>query len=101
MAETAPAGCIFCGIVNGELRSEKVYEDEEVLAFRDINPKAPVHVLVIPKKHIPSLREVTAAHERLLGLLRSWTGVFHPRDPIGFRRVHDVHAGDEVLAGQP
>ncbi len=51
------ADCLFCGIVAGEVPSEKVYEDDEVLAFRDINPQAPHHVLVIPKKHIASLAE--------------------------------------------
>lgn len=47
--------CLFCKIIKGEIPSEKVYEDEFVLAFRDINPAAPIHVLVIPKKHIDSL----------------------------------------------
>ena len=47
--------CLFCKIINGDIPSEKVYEDEYVLAFRDINPAAPIHILVIPKKHIDSL----------------------------------------------
>ena len=47
--------CLFCKIIKGEIPSEKVYEDEFVLAFRDINPAAPIHILVIPKKHIDSL----------------------------------------------
>ena len=51
--------CLFCRIVSGEIPSAKVYEDEKILAFRDINPQAPVHVLVIPKEHIPSLDGVT------------------------------------------
>ena len=51
--------CIFCKIINGDIPSEKVYEDESVLAFKDIHPAAPIHVLVIPKKHIKSLLEVT------------------------------------------
>ena len=46
--------CIFCRIIKGEIPSAKVYEDEEILAFNDINPAAPIHVLVIPKKHIKS-----------------------------------------------
>ena len=56
--------CLFCKIISGEIPSSKVYEDETVYAFRDINPQAPVHVLVIPKKHVASLDEadqVTAA----------------------------------------
>ncbi|MBQ3403514.1 MAG: histidine triad nucleotide-binding protein [Synergistaceae bacterium] len=50
--------CIFCKIANGEIPSNFVYEDENVAAFRDVNPQAPVHVLVIPKKHIASSAEV-------------------------------------------
>ncbi len=50
--------CLFCKIVNGEIPAEKVYEDEKVLAFKDINPAAPVHVLVIPKQHITSVAQV-------------------------------------------
>jgi histidine triad (HIT) family protein len=47
--------CIFCKMVKGEIKCNKVYEDDEFLAFRDINPQAPVHILVIPKKHIEKL----------------------------------------------
>ncbi len=50
--------CLFCKIIKGEIPSSKVYEDEDVLAFRDINPAAPIHILLIPKKHISSLAEV-------------------------------------------
>lgn len=51
-------GCIFCKIVNGEVPSSKVYEDDLVLAFDDIQPLAPVHVVVVPKKHIPDINEL-------------------------------------------
>ena len=50
--------CLFCKIVKGEIPSAKVYENENVYAFRDINPQAPVHVLVVPKKHVASVSEV-------------------------------------------
>lgn len=50
--------CVFCKIVEGKIPSTKVYEDEEVLAFKDINPIAPIHILIIPKKHIKSLTEL-------------------------------------------
>lgn len=60
-------GCIFCKIVKGELPSEKEYEDDEVLAFHDIYPKAPVHILVIPKKHIANLADVSSDDQSLLG----------------------------------
>ena len=52
--------CLFCKIISGEIPSTKVYEDENIYAFKDINPEAPCHVLVIPKKHIASMDEVTA-----------------------------------------
>ena len=52
--------CIFCKIIAGDIPSSKVYEDEKVYAFRDINPMAPVHVLVVPKEHIPSADAVSA-----------------------------------------
>jgi histidine triad (HIT) family protein len=58
--------CIFCKIINGEIPSEKVYEDEEILAFKDINPAAPVHILVIPKKHIKSLLEVNEEDSKII-----------------------------------
>lgn len=50
--------CLFCKIINGEIPSEKVYESETILAFKDINPQAPVHILVIPKMHIESLNGI-------------------------------------------
>ena len=50
--------CLFCKIIAGEIPSEKVYEDDEVLAFKDINPMAPVHILIIPKKHIDGADEL-------------------------------------------
>ena len=52
------AECIFCKIVNGEIPSDKVYEDDELIAFKDINPEAPVHIIIIPKKHIESLNSI-------------------------------------------
>jgi histidine triad (HIT) family protein len=61
------ADCLFCRIVRGEVPSKKVYEDEHTLAFDDINPQAPTHVLVIPKKHIAGLKEATAEDADLLG----------------------------------
>jgi len=52
--------CLFCKIIAGEIPSAKVYEDDDMLAFKDINPEAPCHVLVIPKKHIASVDEINA-----------------------------------------
>jgi histidine triad (HIT) family protein len=59
--------CIFCRIVRGEIPATKVYEDEHILAFHDIRPAAPVHLLVIPKRHVPSLYEAQAGDEPALG----------------------------------
>ena len=58
--------CLFCKIVAGEIPSTKVYEDEKVLAFRDIAPQAPTHILVIPKEHIPSVDGVTAENSAVI-----------------------------------
>ncbi len=59
--------CIFCKIINGEIPSKKVYEDEHVVAFHDINPIAPTHVLVIPRKHISSVLELKEEDKELVG----------------------------------
>ncbi len=58
--------CLFCKIVRGEIPSTKVYEDEKVLAFRDIAPMAPTHILVIPKAHIASVNEVNAENAAIV-----------------------------------
>lgn len=61
--------CIFCRIVSGEIPGAKVYSDEQVTAFRDINPAAPVHILVVPNKHIASTNDIEEADEQLMGHL--------------------------------
>ena len=70
-APTVPANhdpnCLFCKIASGKIPSKKVYEDEEIFAFHDINPWAPVHFLLIPKAHIPSMAHLTDAHTGLMG----------------------------------
>jgi len=59
--------CIFCKIINGDINSDKLYEDDEIFIFKDIHPAAPVHFLVIPKRHIPNVMETTDADAALLG----------------------------------
>lgn len=59
--------CLFCKIVKGEVPSTKIYEDESIYAFKDINPVAPVHILVIPKKHIESLNDIKEEDKDLIG----------------------------------
>ncbi len=71
---TTPESCIFCRIVRGEIPSQKVYEDDEVLAFKDVRPAAPVHVLLVPKLHIASLYEADLAQAPLLGRMLGLTG---------------------------
>ena len=61
--------CVFCKIVRGEIPCKKVFEDADILAFHDIHPLAPVHFMIIPKKHIDSLADCDASHEALLGKL--------------------------------
>ncbi len=58
--------CVFCKIVAGDIPSTKVYEDERVLAFRDINPEAPVHILVVPKEHISSCDEINCDNSEII-----------------------------------
>lgn len=65
--------CIFCRIVAGEIPAKKIHEDEQVFAFHDIDPKAPTHILVIPKKHVPSLAHAEAGEEETLGRLLATT----------------------------
>ena len=63
--------CLFCKIIAGEIPSKKIYEDEKVFAFYDIDPKAPVHFLVVPKKHISAPSEITEADELIVGHIYS------------------------------
>ena len=69
MEKNVPDNCIFCKIIKGEIPSKKIYEDDEVLAFHDITPQAPVHFLIIPKRHIANLSETEPEDCALLGRL--------------------------------
>jgi len=61
--------CVFCKIVRGEIPCKKIFEDADILAFHDIHPLAPVHFMIIPKKHIDSLADCDSSHQALLGKL--------------------------------
>jgi histidine triad (HIT) family protein len=61
--------CLFCKIIKGEIPSQKVYEDDDILAFRDINPAAPAHILVIPKEHIEGADDLEEFHSELIAKL--------------------------------
>jgi len=65
------ADCIFCKIIKRELDADIVYEDEIAVAFKDINPAAPVHILVVPRKHIPTLLDIEKDDEALIGYMHS------------------------------
>ena len=59
--------CLFCKIAKGEVPSDIVYEDDKIIAFKDIHPKAPVHILILPKKHIPSVNQLEPEDKELVG----------------------------------
>lgn len=81
--------CLFCKIAAGEIPAKKAYEDEEMLAFHDISPRAPLHLLVIPKLHIASLQEAQAEHAPLLGrmMVRMSALARDHGSPEGFRLI--------------
>ena len=88
--------CLFCRIVAGEIPAEVVHQDERSIAFRDINPQAPTHVLVIPREHIESLDEASQRDEALLGhLLRVAARVANEQELSegGYRTVINTGAG--------
>jgi histidine triad (HIT) family protein len=88
--------CLFCRIVAGEISSDIVYQDERCLAFRDINPQAPVHALVIPREHLDSLDDASQKDEALLGhLLRVAARVANEQglSESGYRTTINTGAG--------
>ncbi len=93
--------CIFCKIANKEIPAKIVYEDAQAVAFEDLNPQAPMHVLVIPKKHIPTILEVTGEDNALVGHLFQIAGRIATDNGIaqrGFRMVINCNseAGQSV-----
>ena len=81
--------CLFCKIARGEIPSRKVYEDEDVFAFHDIQPLTPVHFMIIPKLHLPSLAEADLSHQAVLGKMLALAGRLAREQglPDGFRCV--------------
>jgi len=85
--------CIFCKIINKEIPSETVYKDKNILAFKDIYPKAPIHLLIIPKKHIPSINYLKKKDEVLIGelfLVAKKLAKEYKIDKIGYRLIFNV-----------
>ena len=93
--------CLFCKIIAGRVPSKKVYEDEKAYAFEDINPQAPTHVLVIPKKHIADIKEATDADAEIIGYLNLVAGRIARERELkhGYRTVYNVgpDAGQSVF----
>ena len=92
--------CIFCKIARGEIPSRKVYEDEDVFAFDDIHPVAPVHFMIIPKTHIPSLAEAAPEHQALLGKMLALAGPLARGQGLdnGFRSIINTgHIGRQEV----
>jgi histidine triad (HIT) family protein len=87
--------CLFCKIGSGEIPAVKIYEDESIVAFNDINPQAPLHVLVIPREHITSLNDLEASHDGLMGaMLRRGAVIAASRGygARGYRTVFNCNA---------
>ena len=94
------ADCLFCKIIQGDIPTQKVYEDNDVFAFHDIHPKARVHILIVPKKHIPTAMDVTREEEVLMGkLIRSAYEVSKEFGLLGYRLQVNVgqHGGQEIF----
>jgi len=104
--------CLFCKIAAGEIPARMLYQDEQVFAFADINPQAPTHILVLPRKHIQSLAHMEEGDEALLGHLLSVSVAIAKKEGLvrGFRTV--INSGEEggqtvdhlhvhVLGGRP
>ncbi|AOV17279.1 histidine triad nucleotide-binding protein [Acidihalobacter aeolianus] len=94
--------CLFCRIVAGEIPAEPVYQDEDVLAFRDINPQAPLHVLVVPRRHIATLNDLTPDDAGVVGtmhLAAARIAAEHGLAEAGYRTVFNCNeqAGQTVF----
>ncbi|MEW6273996.1 MAG: histidine triad nucleotide-binding protein [Bacillota bacterium] len=105
--------CIFCKIVNKDVPAEIIYEDDQVMVFKDIRPAAPVHYLLIPKKHIPTFLDLSAEDEGIVGHLQRVAGIVARKAGLaekGFRLVSNCledagqlifHLHYHFLAGRP
>ncbi|MBF0156854.1 MAG: histidine triad nucleotide-binding protein [Magnetococcales bacterium] len=94
--------CLFCRIVSGEIPADRFYEDEQVLAFRDIHPQAPVHLLVIPKRHLATLDDLGEGERGLAGHLlerAAWVARTAGLATDGYRTIINTrsHGGQEVF----
>jgi histidine triad (HIT) family protein len=107
------ADCLFCKIAAGTIPSTLVYQDEHLIAFKDINPQAPMHVLIVPRRHIATLNDLSAADDQLVGeMMRRAAALAAEQGHAerGYRTVFNCNAGAgqtvfhihlHVLAGRP
>lgn len=107
------ADCLFCKVIAGDVPAAFVYQDDRVVAFRDINPQAPMHVLVVPRRHIATLNDLTAGDDELVGeLTRRAAAIAREQGHAdrGYRTVFNCNAGAgqtvfhihmHVLGGRP
>lgn len=94
--------CLFCRIIAGEIPATKIFEDDQLIAFKDITPQAPLHVLIVPKEHIATLNDLTPAHDALVGAMTRQAAAIaksHGYDASGFRTVFNCNkdAGQAVF----
>jgi histidine triad (HIT) family protein len=113
LTEGADMDCLFCKIVAGDIPAELVYESDDVVAFRDINPQAPTHVLIIPRTHIATINDIEEEHQALVGSLYSAARHIAVQEGIaeeGYRAVMNCNEGAgqsvfhihlHVLGGRP
>ena len=107
------ADCLFCKVIAGDIPATIVFQDDRVVAFRDINPQAPMHVLVVPRRHIATLNDLTADDDALVGELTRRAAAIareHGHADRGYRTVFNCNAGAgqtvfhihmHVLGGRP
>ena len=105
--------CLFCRLIAGEIPASTVYEDAEIVAFNDINPQAPMHVLIVPRKHVATLNDLAADDDQLVGaMVRRAAAIARENgyDASGYRTVFNTNAGAgqsvfhvhlHVLGGRP
>ena len=104
--------CIFCKIINGEIPSQSVYEDENIYAFRDISPQAPVHILIIPKTHVASVSELTPENSHIAAKCLEAAGKIAESEGLsgGYRVIANTgpdagqtvfHLHFHILGGRP
>ena len=96
------ADCLFCKIISGEIPTDLVYEDKNMVAFRDINPQAPTHILIIPREHIETLNDINQSHGELLGAMQLTASYLAKEEEIyeeGYRTVFNCNraAGQTVF----